>query len=146
MGLPPVAFSSLIWERRAMFSPMSRRFSRSSSSSRARSCPASLALSGPMSLRSRVVGGGCALLQHFIRRRWRRIGHLRSPGLTRLVRRPLAALAIGADALFNWGDFPSCFPVRTNSADRLVVCLDHLADLSIGLARIGFEQLADQVA
>src|SRR5262249_49772949 len=60
--------------------------------------------------------------------------------------RLLAALAILTDALFNWGDFPSCFRVRTDSADRLVVCFDHFADLPVGFSRRRFDQLGDQVA
>src|SRR5262249_28582294 len=39
-----------------------------------------------------LLGGGCALLQHFIRRWGRRIGRLPTLGLTRLARRRLVAV------------------------------------------------------
>src|SRR6516165_1603062 len=60
-----------------------------------------------------------------------------------LFHRLLTRLAVLANALLNWGDFPSCFLLRT---DRLMVGLDRLADLPVGLARIGLEQLGDQLA
>src|SRR5215471_16698291 len=63
-----------------------------------------------------------------------------------LFHRLLTRLAVLANALLNWGDFPSCFLLRTDRPDRLMVGLDRLADLPVGLARIGLDQLGDQLA
>src|SRR5262249_24548760 len=46
------------------------------------------------------LAGGCALLQHFVRRWGRRIGRLRSLGLTRLARRRL----VGLDEVLDLGN------------------------------------------
>src|SRR5215467_8055399 len=57
------------------------------------------------------------------------------PGLLAglLLRRLLTSPAILADALLNWGDFPSCFLLSADGPDRLMVGLYHLTNLPIGL-------------
>jgi len=42
-------------------------------------------------------------------------------GLGPLRRRSASRLAVGADALLNWGNFPSCFALLARLGDSLVV-------------------------
>ena len=62
------------------------------------------------------------------------------------VNRLLACLAVGADPLFDWGDFPSSFRFGADRCDCLMISLNHLADLAVASLGLELQDLRNQVA
>src|SRR5262249_6324182 len=56
----------------------------------------------------------------------------------------LSLFAVSASRVFQLGNLPSCFQLRSNSTDSVMTDLSLLGNLSIALARIGLYQLCQQ--
>src|SRR5262252_1904908 len=64
----------------------------------------------------------------------------------RLGGRLLAGLAVRADALLNWGRFPSCFRLAPGLCDGLMVNPGLLGELPVGLLGLRCYQLGEKLA